>query len=129
MKDSRGKLSRKHEQAIAALLNERTIVKAAERVGVGEVTLWRWLQQNDFKAEYRKARREVVGVAVGRLQQASCEAVQTLCDVMADSNAPASSRVSAARNVLELAMKAVELEDLEERISVLERTAQNRVVE
>ena len=44
--------------------------------------------------------------------------------VMRDAEAPASARVSAARAILETAIKAVELEDLEARIIALEAQAQ-----
>ena len=76
MKPNGGKLSRKMGQAIAALLSEATIAAAAARVGVGEVTLWRWLQRQDFQAAFRAARREAVAQAIARLQQACSEAVQ-----------------------------------------------------
>jgi hypothetical protein len=45
-----GKFSRKHEQAISALLTQPTLAEAATTVGVGEATLRRWLQQESFQA-------------------------------------------------------------------------------
>jgi hypothetical protein len=39
---------------------------------------------------------------------------------MQDAEAPASARVSAAKTILETAVKAVEIEDLEARIMALE---------
>ena len=128
MKGHGEKLSRKQEQAIIALLTESTISAAAARVGIGEVTLWRWLQREEFQAEYKRARREAVSQAIAAIQQASAEAVQTLRDIMADSEASASSRVAAAKAVLELALKAVELEDIDERVTLLEEAAHNRKV-
>jgi len=126
MKANGGKLSRKQEQAIAALLSEPTIAAAAERVGVGEVTLWRWLQREDFRVDYQRARRETVAQAIAAIQQASSEAVQALREIMVDSEAPASSRVSAAKTVLEFALKGAELEDIEKRVTVLEEAADLR---
>jgi len=126
MKANGGKLSRKQEQAIAALLSEPTIAAAAERVGVGEVTLWRWLQREDFRVDYQRARRETVAQAIAAIQQASSEAVQALREIMVDSEAPASSRVSAAKTVLEFALKGAELEDIEKRVTVLEEAASLR---
>ena len=126
MKANGGKLSRKQEQAIAALLSEPTIAAAAERVGVGEVTLWRWLQREDFRVDYQRARRETVAQAIAAIQQASSEAVQALREIMVDSEAPASSRVSAAKTVLEFALKGAELEDIEKRVAVLEEAASLR---
>lgn len=40
---------------------------------------------------------------------------------MGDKDAPAGSRVTAAKTVLEMAVKAVELDDLAARIEALER--------
>ena len=54
------------------------------------------------------------------MQQATGEAVETLRQVMQDPEAPASAKVSAARTIPETAVKAVELEDLEEWIAYLE---------
>lgn len=115
------KLSRKQEQAIAGLLQQPTLSKAAKVAGIGEATLWRWLQQPGFKELYQEARRQTVGHAICQLQQASSEAVSTLRVIMADVNAPASSRVAAARATLELALRGVELEDLTARVEALEK--------
>ena len=118
------KLTRKQESAIAALISEPTVLQAAEKTGVGESTLWRWMKESGFRSAYRQARREVVDRAVGRVQDACAEAVETLRAVMQDSNAPASSRVTAAKSVLEIALRSMELQDLEERITQLEQIAE-----
>ena len=55
-----------------------------------------------------------------QVQQATGEAVATLRQVMQTADAPASAKVSAAKTILETAVKAVELEDLEARIVALE---------
>lgn len=115
------KKSRKKEQAVVALLLQPSIGEAAKAAGIGESTLWRWLQQADFLETYRAAKREAVGQAVAQLQQASGGAVKTLADIMKDTGAPASARVSAAKCVLELAIKAVEIEDLSARVEFLEK--------
>jgi hypothetical protein len=114
------KLTRKQEQAIAALLVHPTLGEAAQAVGIGEVTLWRWLQREDFQAQFRDARRQAVSHAIARLQQVSTEAVDTLQAVMKDAEAPAPAKVSAAKGVLDLALRAIQLEDLEARVKALE---------
>lgn len=115
-----GKLSRKQELAISALLTCPTILAAAQQCGLSEVTLYRWLKDTGFQSAYRDARREVVRQAIAQVQQATGQAVQTLQAVMQDTDAPASARVAAARTVLETALKAVELEDLDARLTALE---------
>ena len=87
-------------------------------------TLLRWQKEPEFQAAYRQARREAFGQATARLQQASGAAVSTLLKVMVDQNTPASTKVRAADCVLDRAGKAIELEDIEARLSELERAAE-----
>jgi hypothetical protein len=75
------KKGRKAELAIAALLAEPTVEAAAARAGVSVHTLKNWLADPAFRAAYRRARREVVEGAVGRLQAAAGQAVETLLAV------------------------------------------------
>ena len=115
------KLSRKQEQGIRALLLQPTLVDAATTIGVDERTLRRWLRDDAvFQMAYREARRAVVQHAIVQVQRATGEAVETLRSVMQDAEAPASARVSAAKAILETAVKGVEIEDLEVRIAALE---------
>jgi predicted negative regulator of RcsB-dependent stress response len=119
------KASRKREIFIAYLLTEPNIREAAKKAGIGENTGWRWLQDPVFKEAYQEARRAAVSQAIAQLQQASTEAVTTLRKVMADQDATPSSRVTAAKTTLEMALKSVELEDLAQRIQKLEQSLQN----
>jgi hypothetical protein len=114
------KLSRKQDQVITALVTCASIPEAAAQCGLADVTLRRWLKQEPFQAAYREARRAVVQHAITQVQRATGEAVETLRSVMQDAEAPASAKVSAAKTILETAVKAVELEDLEARIVALE---------
>jgi hypothetical protein len=75
------KLTSKQEALIAALLTEPTYAAAAAKAGVGQTTLYRWLHLPPFRAAYRRARRELVEAAVGRIQAAAGQAVETLLDV------------------------------------------------
>ena len=115
------KLSRKKEQAIAALLSQPSIGGAAKKAGIGEKTLFRWLQLDEFKRTYKTARRPVIDQTIAQIQSVMSEAVQTLLNVMSDSAAPASSKVSAARALLDIGFKVVEIEDLESRIEKIEK--------
>src|SRR4051812_34494371 len=120
MKGHGTKFSRKKEEAITALLTQRNVQEAAHAVGIGTTTLMRWLQLPEFQTELRKARRDAFSQSVARLQQAASAAVTTLLKVMVDNNAPASTRVRAADSVLGHAARALELEDIEVRVSELE---------
>lgn len=115
------KLSRKKDQAVIALLTEPTMKAAADKVGISDMTLWKWTQLPEFRSAYMDAKREAVSFAIAKLQQSTLEAVEALRAVMNDPNKPASARVAAARSILEMAIKAIEIEDLEVRITELER--------
>jgi hypothetical protein len=84
------------------------------------------LQDATFQAAYREARRQIVQQAIVQVQQATGVAVETLQQVMADGAVPASARISAAKAVLETAIKAVELEDLEQRIAMPDQQHQQQ---
>jgi hypothetical protein len=58
------------------------------------------------------------------LQHAASAAASVLLKVMLDPNAPASSRIRAADSVLDHAAKAIEIEDIEVRLSELERATE-----
>ncbi len=112
------KITRKYEQAIAALLSEPSIKAAADACKIGEGTLYRWLQLPDFQTAYRAARRQVVERAVSELQAACGEAVETLKRNLHCEN-PA-VEIRAAQIILEQSIKGVELVDLQERLERLE---------
>ena len=128
MSDSDEKsLTRNQDRALSALMSLPTLALVAAQVGITERTLHRWINEDSaFKAEYLKLRREIVGNAVLQLQKASNNAVNTLISVMNDAENPASARVAAAKTVLEMSLKALEIDDLEQRISALEQLWENR---
>lgn len=114
-------LNTRQHNAIAALLVEPTIRKAATAAGVPERTLYGWLKEPGFSAQYREARREAVAQSIARLQTYSSEAATTLYTVMKNTKASPAVRLMAARSVLEFAIKAVELEDIQARLEALEQ--------
>src|SRR3984885_1244642 len=118
------KFDRKKEQAIAALLTQRNLEEAARAINVAPNTLLRWLKLPEFQSAYRQARREAFSQSIARLQQGTSAAATTLLKVMIDPSAPASVRVRAADSVLNHASKAIEIEDIEARLSELERASE-----
>jgi transposase-like protein len=124
MKGHGSKFDRKREEAVAALLTHRNVEDAARAAGVGVSTLLRWMKEPEFEAAYREARRAAFGQSVARLQQASSAAVSTLLKVMLDPATPPATKVRAVDRVLDHAAKAIEIEDIEARLTDLERTAE-----
>ncbi len=118
------KFDRKKEEAIVALLSHRTVEEAANAIGIATRTLLRWLQIPEFRAEYLKARREVVCQGVARLQQATGAAGVTILKLMTDPNVPPAVKLRAAESVFGIALKGIEIEDIDARLGALEATQQ-----
>jgi hypothetical protein len=119
------KLPRKLDGFIAALLSRSSVEAAAEAADISRVTAWRWLKDPAIIQRLREARRDAMNRAIARLQEAASGAVDCLCEVQQEGESE-SARVSAARTILEQALRAVELGDIEERLAKLEAIAQNR---
>jgi hypothetical protein len=114
-------LKPKQEEAILALLSNRNVEETARAVKLTPRTLYRWLNEPEFDRAYRKARRKAFGQATARLQQASSAAVTVMMKTMLDTSAGASVRLRAADMVYSHAAKAIEIEDVDLRVSELER--------
>jgi pantoate kinase len=119
-----GKLTRKQEEVIVALLSQRNVEEAARVTKIGSRTIYRWLKDPAFDRAFRESKRATFSQAIARLHQMSSAAVSTLGKVMVDANTPASTKVRAADSILNHTIKAIENEEIEARLSELERAAE-----
>jgi hypothetical protein len=120
----RGK-RRADETLLTALACGATVEAAAAKAGVSAATAYRRLQEPDFKRRLQELRADMVQRTAGTLTAAATEAVKTLLALPKDA-IPPSTRLGAARAVLELGVKFRETVELEERLAVLEQhLAQN----
>lgn len=114
-------LKKKQEEFIMALMESNTNDEAINKAGISQSTAYKYLRDSDFQAEYKRIRRDTMDTVTSKLQQSALIAVQTLNDVMTDTeNSTPSSRVQASKAILENAYKGIELSDLQERIEKLE---------
>jgi hypothetical protein len=114
------------DRAVVALAAGASKEDAAAVAGVNRTTLWRWLQEAEFRARVAAERQRLVDRAVGRLADASVRAVDVLLEVADDAEAPPSARVAAARGVLEIGGRLREEADLGARLDDLERILDDR---
>jgi hypothetical protein len=116
---------RKLNAFITGLLSRSSVEAAAQEAGVSRATAWRWIKDPAVIQGLRDARRDAMQRAIGRLQEAASGAVDCLCQVQEEGESE-SARVSAARCILEQALRASELGDIEERLAKLEALAKGR---
>jgi transposase len=115
------------QQALIALLEERSIAAAARRTGIGERTIRRWLDENDdFQDELRRVRQQQLSHAATRLQSTAGEAVQTLRDLLASKDHIEPGRAVLVRTALDFAFRAGAYTDLTDRIQNLEEEARKQ---
>ena len=116
------KMTRKKEQAIAALLSEGSVQAAAVKAAVSHSTLKRWLKEPGFQDAYRQARRQVVDSAVSLLTRIANGAVAALARNLSCGNAGV--EVRSAQVVLDhvLALRGDDLEELQSQVTQLQAT-------
>ncbi|HWT00039.1 MAG TPA: hypothetical protein VN256_07315 [Pyrinomonadaceae bacterium] len=118
-------LSRRHEAVIVALIAHPKITDAAKASGVSESTVWRLMQREDFQRRYREAQDEALNSALGSIQGAATEAVNTLREI-ASSGKVEAARVQASKTILDFTFKVREQFGLEARIKQLEAALKAR---
>ncbi len=115
------------DKALIALLTTSSIVEASNKCGLSQETLYRFLKDKDFLAEYRNARRATVENAVTTIQNATSETVETLKRNLHCENPQAEIR--AAEIILNNSLKSLELFDVIERLEKLENEYQEQTKE
>jgi hypothetical protein len=113
-------LTAKQSRVLAILLETPNVAEAAIKAGVTARTIFRMLNDQAFGQAYREARDKLLTDVLTAVQSAAVEAVIVLRQVMTAEGVPASARVSAARCVLEMALRGREIIEVEERVRALE---------
>lgn len=113
------------EQAILALLSEKSILAAAKRAKVSERTIRRWLQEPDFKAEYDQARRAIFDVGISRVQALTEKAVQTLERLLGAKKYP-SVQLGAARTIADIGMHERDAQTIMAKLEEIEGAMRQR---
>jgi hypothetical protein len=111
-------ITRRQETAIAALLVQSTVESAAKKAKVAYRTLKRWLSDATFTAAYRLERRRLVEHSVARMQQATVYAVTELLVLL--QNGSETTKLAAAKILLEHSRDAVEVTEVMTRLEALE---------
>ncbi len=106
------------EKLLIALIETPTIRAASKKSGIGEATIYRFLQDKEFLAEYRNARRQTVEAAISQMQNAASEAVERLKELQYCENPAVAARCS--QIIYESSVKGMEMTDILNRLEVLE---------
>jgi hypothetical protein len=113
-------LSREQEATLEALLTHPTKAKAAESLGIHRTTIYRRLEDPALAEAYEQARKAAIQDAFDSAASTTVAATAVLYAIAHDTGITPGVRVQAASQLVDVGLKSVELEELEERLEQLE---------
>lgn len=112
----------KNDLLILSLASGQSVREAANAAGVSEKTVRRRLADAEFRRRIDETRAELFQLALSRLAAAAARAASTL-EALLDGKRE-TSRLRAARSILELGTRLRETVELETRLLALEQNLQ-----
>ena len=88
------------EEVITALIEQGSVAKAAEVVGLAPRTLYDRLNDKDFVIMYREARTDIMRSAVLLLNKKVVEAIEAVSDILNDTTVNPAVRLQAAQTLI-----------------------------
>ena len=103
-------LSRRQQSALPIIAATPTVAQAARSSGIGESTLYRWLEDDEFRDELTRLRREAAELAKRELQGIMLRSVSTFAEAL--EHPDMALRLRAARYAMAFAVQISEVEKL-----------------
>lgn len=113
------------ENIAMCVLTCSTYDEAAEKAGVSKSTLYRLRKEPEFQQVINQVKKSMFQDTMQKAQGYCMESLEILRVIMNDPAATDSSRVSAARTVLELGLNSAEQEMIVTKLEELERRMQD----
>ena len=120
VKHDKKTLPQKHQKAVRALLTHRSISEAADYSGVSERTIYRWMDQTNFRIALTKAESEIIDDSFRLLLSDLGDNLGTMRTIRDDTSVSSSVRLRAAMALDSTFLRWKEIRDIEQRLTVLE---------
>ena len=117
-KIQKSSLTFRQQSALTVIAAAPTVAQAARQSGVGESTLYRWLEDDKFRAELTRLREETANLARQELQGLMLRSVSILAEAMDDPEQAV--RLRAARYAMSFGARISEVERLKKQVQDLE---------
>lgn len=116
-------MTTRQKKALSALLTHSTHKEAARAAGISDRQLRAYLQDPDFKSAYRERLDMILDEATTAAKQAMTPAVSTLLEIATDKEKADTTRVLAARAILDAGLRMHDAVDVTDRLQTLEKYA------
>jgi len=121
--DTPKKLTVRQMRGVAAVLKHGGLAQAAREAGIPEPTLKRWNREPAFRQAVQDAQDDGRRDAARYLSYHCVKAAQCLVAALDDADSTWQSKIRAATAILEQARQWCEIEEIEKRLTELERQA------
>lgn len=108
------------ERIISALIQSRTIKQASELAGISESTIYRRLQDLDFRNRLNASRTVLIDYATTRLQSELAGAIDVIIEIMKAPDNPPQVRLNAGDSIIRNCLKITEQCNIIDRVERLE---------
>ncbi len=117
-------LSDRQLKAIPLIAASPTYTEGCKKAKVNRTTLYEWLKEPQFKAELDRQRDEIAAEALKVLSQGLTKAVEAIVGLL-DSSDGRLKRL-AAKDVIDFIIRHKENEDLDKRLTAIEKVVAER---
>ena len=113
-KNKNSGLSHRQQSILPTVALSPSVSEAARTAGVSESTLYRWMEDPAFREELDRMRQEAAHLARSQIMGLLPRAVEVLAELL--NHPDAALRLRAARDILSIAHRSVELQKLQSDI-------------
>lgn len=117
-------LSRKQLKAIPLIISAKTITEGVKQAGISKTLFYEWMKNDVFRNEFISRQNDIIETALKELKGLSSEAVERLGSLLRETQNE-NIRLKAIALILDNTMKMKEIEDIEERLTEIERRLNN----
>ena len=114
-------LTQKQQAFLNAMLTSKTTDEAIEKAGIHRDTAYKYLNNDDWKKEYREQRNALTDGLTNQLQQLGTQAIQTLEENLTNPDATPATKNTTAKTILDYIYSNYDREQIVERIEEIER--------
>jgi hypothetical protein len=116
-------LSRKKARIIQDILSSRSIIEGCDKARISRSSFYKYMQEQAFKDEFERQRKAIINEGLHRLKVTMDQAVDVLIELLTSNND--GIRYRTAESMIDKVLKSTEMEDIENRLTEIERRISN----